>query len=208
MSLFCAFETVVKLSFKNCDSLYRLYFQSLVDRDNESEEHEAFQQLQSQAKVTRPEPAKFLILHYSPFKAVWDWIVLFLVLYTAVFTPYFVAFILNEDEAKMRLHRDSATRLQHAETIKTDPLVIIDLIVDLMFIADILINFRTTYLHSGEVVMDPQKIAINYIKGWFIIDCVAALPFDLLLFGSGNSDVSTCKLVICIKWNLSWYYFR
>lgn len=166
-------------------------FQSLGDKDNESEEHEAFQQLQSQAKVTRPEPAKFLILHYSPFKAVWDWIVLFLVLYTAVFTPYFVAFILNEDEAKMRLHRDSATRLQHAETIKTDPLVIIDLIVDLMFIADILINFRTTYLHSGEVVMDPQKIAVNYIKGWFIIDCMAALPFDLLLFGSGNSDVSS-----------------
>ncbi|XP_062575630.1 potassium voltage-gated channel subfamily H member 7-like isoform X2 [Saccostrea cucullata] len=164
---------------------------TLSERDNESEEHEAFQQIQSQAKVQRPEPAKFLILHYSPFKAVWDWIVLFLVLYTAVFTPYFVAFILNEDEAMMRLHRDSATRLQHAETIKTDPFVIIDLIVDIMFIADILINFRTTYLHSGEVIMDPQKIAINYIKGWFIIDCVAAMPFDLLLFGSGNSDRMT-----------------
>ena len=33
---------------------------------------------------------KFIILHYSPFKAVWDWIILFLVLYTAVFTPYVV----------------------------------------------------------------------------------------------------------------------
>lgn len=43
----------------------------------------------------RPVP-KFTILHYSPFKAVWDWIVLLLVLYTAVFTPYIVAFLVNE----------------------------------------------------------------------------------------------------------------
>ncbi|KAK3094471.1 hypothetical protein FSP39_002179 [Pinctada imbricata] len=91
----------------------------------------------------------------------------------------------------MRLHRDAATRLQHASTIKTDPLVIIDLIVDIMFIADILINFRTTYLHNGEVVMDPKKIAINYVKGWFIIDTFAAIPFDLLIFGSGKSDTMT-----------------
>ncbi len=59
-----------------------------------------------------------------------------------------------------------------------------------MFIADILINFRTTYLHNGEVVADPHKIALNYVKGWFLIDAVAAIPFDLLLFGTGTSDVS------------------
>ena len=90
----------------------------------------------------------------------------------------------------MKLNRDAATRNQNADTSKADPLVIIDLIVDIMFIADILINFRTTYLHNGEVETDPQKIAINYVKGWFVIDTIAALPFDLLLFGTGNSDVS------------------
>lgn len=94
-------------------------------------------------------------------------------------------------------------RFQYVEIIKIDLLVIIDLIVDLMFIVDILINFWIMYLYSGEVVMDLQKIVINYIKGWFIIDCVVVLFFDFLLFGFGNSDVSICKLVICIKWNLS-----
>lgn len=133
---------------------------------------------------------KFIILHYSPFKAVWDWIILFLVLYTAVFTPYSVAFLLNEEEIKMKLNRESSTRNKHAETSRADPLVIIDLIVDIMFIVDILINFRTTYVHMGEVVADPQKIAIHYVKGWFVIDTIAAIPFDLLLFGSGTSDVS------------------
>ena len=134
---------------------------------------------------------KFIILHYSPFKAVWDWIVLLLVLYTAVFTPYVAAFLLNEDERRAKLNQEAATRMGNAKTNQTDPLVIIDLIVDVMFIADILINFRTTYLHNGEVVTDPQKIAINYVKGWFLIDAVAAIPFDLLLFGTGTSDVSS-----------------
>ncbi|KAE9554421.1 hypothetical protein FO519_002349 [Halicephalobus sp. NKZ332] len=36
------------------------------------------------------------IVHYSPFKAVWDWIILLLVIYTAVFTPYVAAFLLGE----------------------------------------------------------------------------------------------------------------
>lgn len=64
-----------------------------------------------------------------------------------------------------------------------NPLEIIDLIVDIMFIVDIIINFRTTYVNENdEVVSHPGKIAIHYFKGWFAIDMVAAVPFDLLLY--------------------------
>lgn len=38
---------------------------------------------------------KWTILHYSPYKGVWDWIILLLVIYTAIFTPYTAAFLLN-----------------------------------------------------------------------------------------------------------------
>lgn len=126
----------------------------------------------------------------------WDWVVLILVLYTAVFTPYQTAFLLNEEETTMRLNRDAATRTHSTDSTTANPLVIIDLVVDLMFIADILINFRTTYLQNGEVVMEQKKIAINYVKGWFVIDTIAAIPFDLLLFGSGTTDVS---YIFCIS---------
>jgi len=72
-----------------------------------------------------------------------------------------------------------------------DPLTVIDLIVDVMFIIDILINFRTTYVNKNdEVVSHPAKIAIHYFKGWFLIDVVAAIPFDLLLFGSETDEVT------------------
>ena len=43
-----------------------------------------------------------------------------------------------------------------------------------MFIIDILINFRTTYIsENDEVVSQPSKIAVHYFRGWFIIDLVA-----------------------------------
>ncbi|XP_046713792.1 potassium voltage-gated channel subfamily H member 7 isoform X2 [Silurus meridionalis] len=125
---------------------------------------------------------KFTILHYSPFKAVWDWLILLLVIYTAIFTPYSAAFLLNDpEEKKSRVCGYSC-----------NPLNVVDLIVDIMFIVDILINFRTTYVNANdEVVSHPGRIAVHYFKGWFLIDMVAAIPFDLLIFGSGSEETTT-----------------
>uniref|UniRef100_A0AC34REF4 Cyclic nucleotide-binding domain-containing protein n=1 Tax=Panagrolaimus sp. JU765 TaxID=591449 RepID=A0AC34REF4_9BILA len=118
------------------------------------------------------------IVHYSPFKAVWDWIILLLVIYTAVFTPYVAAFLLGE----VRDHNRKFS----------EPLEIIDLIVDIMFIVDIIINFRTTYVNENdEVVSHPGKIAIHYFKGWFVIDMIAAVPFDLLLANTNSDETTT-----------------
>uniref|UniRef100_A0A671SLQ4 Potassium voltage-gated channel subfamily H member 7 n=1 Tax=Sinocyclocheilus anshuiensis TaxID=1608454 RepID=A0A671SLQ4_9TELE len=129
-----------------------------------------------------PRMDKFTILHYSPFKAVWDWLILLLVIYTAILTPYSAAFLLNDSEEQKRRQCGYSC----------SPLNLVDLMVDIMFIIDILINFRTTYVNlNEEVVSHPGKIAIHYFKGWFLIDIVAAIPFDLLIFGSGSDDTTT-----------------
>uniref|UniRef100_A0A4W6BU18 Potassium voltage-gated channel subfamily H member 7 n=1 Tax=Lates calcarifer TaxID=8187 RepID=A0A4W6BU18_LATCA len=133
-------------------------------------------------KLQTPRIDKWTILHYSPFKAVWDWLILLLVIYTAIFTPYSAAFLLNDIEEQKR--RECG--------YSCSPLNVVDLIVDIMFIVDILINFRTTYVNiNEEVVSHPAKIAIHYFKGWFLIDMVAAIPFDLLIFGSGSDETTT-----------------
>ncbi|KAJ6660553.1 hypothetical protein lerEdw1_017550 [Lerista edwardsae] len=133
-------------------------------------------------KLQAPRIHRWTILHYSPFKAVWDWLILLLVIYTAVFTPYSAAFLLNEEQEDKRSDC----------SYSCDPLNIIDLIVDIMFIVDIIINFRTTYVNiNDEVVSHPAKIAIHYFKGWFLIDMVAAIPFDLLIFRSGSDETTT-----------------
>lgn len=51
-------------------------------------------------KLQSPRIHRWTILHYSPFKAVWDWLILILVIYTAIFTPYAAAFLLNEEDRK------------------------------------------------------------------------------------------------------------
>uniref|UniRef100_A0A4W5MSI5 Potassium channel, voltage gated eag related subfamily H, member 7 n=1 Tax=Hucho hucho TaxID=62062 RepID=A0A4W5MSI5_9TELE len=133
-------------------------------------------------KLQVPRMDKLTILHYSPFKAMWDWLILLLVIYTAIFTPYSAAFLLNDLEEQKR--RECG--------YSCSPLNVVDLMVDIMFIVDILINFRTTYVNlNEEVVSHPAKIAIHYFKGWFLIDMVAAIPFDLLIFGSGSDETTT-----------------
>ncbi|XP_060052793.1 potassium voltage-gated channel subfamily H member 2 isoform X2 [Erinaceus europaeus] len=132
-------------------------------------------------KLQAPRIHRWTILHYSPFKAVWDWLILLLVIYTAVFTPYSAAFLLKEAE-----DAPPAPDCGYA----CQPLAVVDLIVDIMFIVDILINFRTTYVNANEeVVSHPGRIAVHYFKGWFLIDMVAAIPFDLLIFGSGSEEL-------------------
>ncbi|CDQ58132.1 unnamed protein product [Oncorhynchus mykiss] len=128
-------------------------------------------------KLQTPRIHKWTILHYSPFKAVWDWVILLLVIYTAIFTPYSAAFLLSDQEgAAMQTCGYSCS-----------PLNVVDLIVDIMFIVDIIINFRTTYVNNNdEVVSQSQRIAVHYFKGWFLIDMVAAIPFDLLIYRSGE----------------------
>ncbi|XP_032499527.1 potassium voltage-gated channel subfamily H member 2 isoform X1 [Phocoena sinus] len=132
-------------------------------------------------KLQAPRIHRWTVLHYSPFKAVWDWLILLLVIYTAVFTPYSAAFLLKETE-----EGPPAPDCGYA----CQPLAVVDLIVDIMFIVDILINFRTTYVNANEeVVSHPGRIAVHYFKGWFLIDMVAAIPFDLLIFGSGSEEL-------------------
>ncbi|XP_054451977.1 potassium voltage-gated channel subfamily H member 6-like [Anoplopoma fimbria] len=133
-------------------------------------------------KLQTPRIQKWTILHYSPFKAVWDWVILLLVIYTAIFTPYSATFLLSDqEEAAMQTCGYSCS-----------PLNVVDLIVDIMFIVDIIINFRTTYVNSNdEVVSQSSRIAVHYFKGWFLIDMVAAIPFDLLIYRSGEEVTTT-----------------
>ncbi|CAF1577265.1 unnamed protein product, partial [Didymodactylos carnosus] len=99
---------------------------------------------------------QFIILHYSPFKAVWDWIIILLVLYTGIITPYTISFLSDEDQKRNKLNEYAATRQFNRERTSVHVLVIVDVLVDVMFIFDILISFRkfkamkTILAESGE----------------------------------------------------------
>ena len=102
-------------------------------------------------KLQSPRIHKWTILHYSPFKALWDWIILFLVIYTAVFTPYVAAFLLNEENYKKKGYTN-------------DPIVVIDILGKTDIIAHST-YFDTSYnfFLQGQFVMVYSTDFASYI---------------------------------------------
>ncbi|XP_019938299.2 voltage-gated delayed rectifier potassium channel KCNH4 [Paralichthys olivaceus] len=115
-------------------------------------------------KVAAVQKSRFILLHYSVSKALWDWLILLATFYVAVTVPYNVSFTPYDDTV-------TAARST----------IVSDIVVEMLFIIDIILNFRTTYVsQSGQVVYQARSICIHYATSWFFVDLVAALPFDLL----------------------------
>ncbi|XP_044753445.1 potassium voltage-gated channel subfamily H member 8 [Coccinella septempunctata] len=109
-------------------------------------------------KTASVKKSRFIISHYGMFKSVWDWLILTATFYVAVVVPYNASF-----------------------TIIERPSVAVDVFVEALFIMDICLNFRTTFVNrKGEVVSNGKLISVHYLKTWFLVDSLAALPFDLL----------------------------
>ena len=58
--------------------------------------------------------------------------------------------------------------------------LIYDWLVVTVFFTDMVLNFRTGYVEEGEVILSPRKIARKYISGWFVVDLLSTIPWDVL----------------------------
>ena len=66
--------------------------------------------------------------------------------------------------------------------------LIINYIVDALFLVDILIIFNSaTYNENFEVVFERSEITWNYVTGWFFIDVVSIIPFELFFATKGEA---------------------
>ena len=91
------------------------------------------------------------------FKAVWNMIIVILLMYTAIFVPFRIAFVQTDSSS----------------------IVVFEQIVDIIFGIDILVNFlsATEDTESNTLIYKHKDIAKKYIKSWFILDLVACFPF-------------------------------
>jgi len=112
---------------------------------------------------------RLLLYHKGFWKKRWDLFIGFLIVYSVVIIPVELAFQL-----------DSSTGLNGFDTFVT-----------IMFFLDICAWFRTTYedLKFDLIETIPSRLALKYIKNWFVIDAISTIPFDQLtsLFVNGNS---------------------
>lgn len=66
----------------------------------------------------------------------------------------------------------------------------------LFFIADIFLNFNTTYYdQDGEEVLDKKRIRIHYIFTSFLVDLASSLPIDIFFPGSPLRILNILKII-------------
>jgi hypothetical protein len=81
----------------------------------------------------------------------------------------------------------------------------INIIIDVIYLIDIIAHFRTTEFHSstGEEITDSKMLAKRYLKGRFFIDLMSSVPFEKIsayFYEAENAERSKKYVLIsCIK---------
>ena len=102
----------------------------------------------------------FIISHDAPWKTVFDTVIVIIVGYSCFTTVFYVTF--NKKQILV--------------------MQIIDHGVTITFTIDFILHFFQEYQDkdTSQLVRDPYKIALKYMKGWMFMDFIATFPFDLL----------------------------
>ncbi|EQC39651.1 hypothetical protein, variant 1 [Saprolegnia diclina VS20] len=78
---------------------------------------------------------------------------------------------------------------------------VLNRLVDLCFLFDMLLRFFLMYRDewSNIWIAQPTQIVRHYIKGWFAVDLVSVIPFDLINFFVGSSAVQQLRLMRVLR---------
>ena len=119
--------------------------EKICDTDTEDEESENEKEI------------PWIILPDNPYKKIWDLLIAFLILYSAIITPYEIAF---------------------SESNKSSWF---EILIDIFLAIDIVLTFFSAYTDEEEnLVKNHKKIIKKYLKSWFIIDIISVFPINNL----------------------------
>jgi hypothetical protein len=117
-----------------------------------------------------------VLLTDSPLMTFWSLGVLVLVVFYAVAVPIRVAW-----EPKLSL-----------------PATYFDYVSDVVFLFDIVVNFRTAFNEKGVIIIDPKRITRKYLTSWFFIDFAASVPIGWFM-NEDNSASKANKLIRLLR---------
>lgn len=63
-----------------------------------------------------------------------------------------------------------------------------------VFALDMIVNFFSPVVVGGQLVTDRKSIARHYLRGWFVLDFIATVPWDLI-FGSAFGGLRLLRLL-------------
>ena len=53
----------------------------------------------------------------------------------------------------------------------------LEMVIDSMFIMDVVLNFNTGFYETNNIITDRIEIAKDYMKFWFWIDLISSIPY-------------------------------
>lgn len=116
--------------------------------------------------------SKYIIHPKNPVKILWDTLIIFLVFYSVILIPF-----------RLGLN------------VQLNPVIdaLDSIYIPIFFAFDIMFTFNTAYYDSVSEQLVESRIFIirKYIRGWFIIDLLASIPFDVI---SGLSVIRVIRL--------------
>ena len=125
--------------------------EKICDTDTEDEESENEKEI------------PWIILPDNPYKKMWDLLIAFLILYSAIITPYDIAFS------------------------DTNKVSWFEILIDILLGIDIVLTFFSAYTDDEEnLVKNHRKIIKKYLKSWFIIDIISVLPISYIFNPTGR----------------------
>ena len=98
------------------------------------------------------------------FRTIWDAILVIFIIYITFMSPLSAALDIGDIDVEN----------------PWTPLAIIDVIIDTVFIVDIVMNFHTSYFDKqGVEVTSKEDIRRKYFKTWFAVDLVSSVPLSM-----------------------------
>ncbi len=126
--------------------------------------------------------SSFIILPNSIYLRIWEFFILFIVLYTIIVIPMEIGLFLKQ---KLSVS---------GELWKY---VIFEIFIGNCFFADLLLNFRKALINEkGDLLTNHKEIRSLYFRGFFLIDLLSTIPLDIFINTSHSVEIKYVLLKI------------
>ena len=140
------------------------------------------------------EQVNFMVNPIGHTKLFWDALVIFFVIWNCCSVPYHTAL-----QPKMNCTKEELANVEYTDCYPKASQNF-DVLVYVIFWFDLLVQSRTGYVNDQQHIVMGQKLALkHYLMGWFLVDFVAAIPFDYISAANSEDGFMEIRLIQLLK---------
>ena len=136
------------------------------DDDGDNSDIDDFFTPEQKSESIKASDGKIIFSHSSDFIKWWNNMVILLAMYNSITIP--ISIFYGDDGPTL---------------ISSQSIALCDAFIDLIFLIDVILTFRTTYLDTilGQEETNTHKIAMRFLRGSFTIDFISSVPLSALI---------------------------